>query len=446
MHRNDNKDYRITRNTILISLIISILSCFHNSLYAQEELIHPIEGETILDTTDICIRFVTRKQNYDKDDTLTRDKNILSPKSVSIHPEGKKYYVNSLEGASTIAYDFDSGKRLKVIRHRFDSTKLHLWAPDSGLFIFNHSYDDTLRFIGKPVEAAFSHGGQYLWVPYYRRSFDLNAQEPSAMAVIDTHVDKIIRLFETGPLPKMVTCSPDERKIAVAHWGDNTIGVIDIDSLDPTEWHYQKLYIVDKKLELNYSLTDTVNRDVGSGYCLRGSVFTPDSRYLLVACMGGAGGIAVVDVEEQQYLGRLTGVRSNARHIIIKDNQLYASINKSGYVQKIALDSIYHAIDKLKSSKIKHARAKGWSECKIPQGARTIVASPDGRYIFAACNTQSKLAVVDAESMKLVGTIDVDSYPVGLDISADGQYLITTSQGRNNKGGNAVNIFKIEYK
>lgn len=441
---NDNRDYTIT--ITVINLIISILLCFHNPLNAQDKLTHPIEGETLLDTTSISIRFETRKQNYDKNDTLTRDKNILSPKSISIHPEGKKYYVNALEGARTIVYDFDSGRRLKTIHHRFDSTKLHLWAPDSNLFVFKHSYDDTMRFYGKPVEAAFSHGGMYLWIPYYRRSFDLNAQEPSAMAVIDTRVDKIIRVFETGPLPKMVVSSPDSRKIAVAHWGDNTIGVIDIESLDPTEWHYEQLYIVDKKLELDYSLTDTINRDVGSGYCLRGSVFTPDSRHLLVACMGGAGGIAVVDIEQQQYLGRLTGVRSNARHIIIKDDHLYASINKSGYVQKIALDSIYHAIDKLKSSKIKHARAKGWSECKIPKGARTIVASPDGRYIFAACNTESKLAVVDTESMNLIGTIDVDSYPVGLDISADGQYIFTTSQGRNNKGGNAVDIFKIEYK
>ena len=48
--------------------------------------------------------------------------------------------------------------------------------------------------------------------------------------------------------------------------------------------------------------------------------------------------------------------------------------------------------------------------------------------------------------MKLLGTLDADSYPVGLDISDDGCYLFSTSQARDSKGGNAVDIFKVTYK
>ena len=54
--------------------------------------------------------------------------------------------------------------------------------------------------------------------------------------------------------------------------------------------------------------------------------------------------------------------------------------------------------------------------------------------------------MVDAVAMKLLGTLPADSYPVGLDISDDGKYLFTTSQGRGNGGGNAVDIFEVEYK
>ena len=50
--------------------------------------------------------------------------------------------------------------------------------------------------------------------------------------------------------------------------------------------------------DLNYSLTAKVDRDNGSGYMLRGTVYTPDDRYLLVGCMGGAGGIGV-QINEQ---------------------------------------------------------------------------------------------------------------------------------------------------
>jgi len=48
-------------------------------------------------------------------------------------------------------------------------------------------------------------------------------------------------------------------------------------------------------------------------------------------------------------------------------------------------------------------------------------------------------------TMKTVVTIPADSYPVGLDISKDGKYVYTTSQGRAKEGGNCVDIFKITY-
>ena len=185
-----------------------------------------------------------------------------------------------------------------------------------------------------------------------------------------------------------------------------------------------------------------MNRDVNSGYCLRGTVFTPDDHYLLVGCMGGSSGIAVIDMEQQKYLGRISGMRSNTRHLIIQDGWLYLSCNADGIVQRIKLDRFLGALSEMKG---KIASVSGWEECAVFKGARTIVASPNGRYVFAACNSDSRLCIVDTRTMKMVGFAEVDSYPVGLDISPDGTILITTSQGRNNQGGNAVDIFQVEY-
>ena len=53
--------------------------------------------------------------------------------------------------------------------------------------------------------------------------------------------------------------------------------------------------------------------------------------------------------------------------------------------------------------------------------------------------------VVDTESFKEVARIKADSYPVGLDISDDGHFIYTTSQGREGKGGNCVDIYQIDY-
>ncbi|MBQ1680423.1 MAG: hypothetical protein II068_04885, partial [Bacteroidales bacterium] len=213
----------------------------------QPPVVHPKPGETRLDAPSITVTFLTRKQNYPGGPAATQDVDVLSPKSVNIHPAGYKYYVNSLEGMRTVAFDFATGRKLKVIHHAFDSTHLALWAPSSGLFPFNYTYKDPWTFSGKPVESTFSHNGRYLWVPYYRRSYDINAQDPSAMAVIDTQRDTIVRIFETGPLPKMIATSPDGNRIAVTHWGDNTVGLLDISGNDPTRWHYVSCHIVDYK-------------------------------------------------------------------------------------------------------------------------------------------------------------------------------------------------------
>jgi hypothetical protein len=135
---------------------------------------------------------------------------------------------------------------------------------------------------------------------------------------------------------------------------------------------------------------------------------------------------------------------ANLRHMLIHDGWLYLSINNSGNVQRIKLETFLNVARKMNG---KNAILNGWQTCKVAAGARTIVISPSGRYIFAACNVDSKLCIVDTRTMKMIGSAPVDSYPVGLDISRDGQTVIVTSQGRGeNKGGNAVNIFHVNYR
>ena len=424
-------------------LCIAILS-LTSTMNAQ--VVHPQIGKKVQSADGrISIELVGKKQHFAPGDKSTADADINSPKSVNVHPNGKKFYVNSLEGATTVVYDMQTYKKLAVIKHQFDHTKdAALWSKPSGLFPFTHYKNDHLNsFFGKPVESTFSHGGRYLWVPYYRRSYDINAQDPSAVAIIDTQTDKIIRLMETGPLPKMIATSPDGKLVAISHWGNNTVGIIDISSADPKQWAYKACHVVDYQLKLNYPLNRSVNRDAGSGYALRGTVFTPDNHFLLVGCMGGGGGIAVIDLQKSEYLGRLQGMMANVRHLVLKNGYLYLSINGAGYVQKIALDSVLDAIGKMQN---KRGAVTGWQNCKVGAGARTIELSPSGKYIFAACNNASALYVVDAKEMKVITSIPADSYPVGLDISKDGKYVFTTAQGHSGKGGgNAVDIYKVTY-
>ena len=409
---------------------------------ATPPVIHSRIGESVTSPDgSITLKCVAKKQAYAPVGSPSRDTDIYSPKSVSFHPDGRKYYVNSLEGCRTIAYDALTNRKLKVINHRFKSGKGKLWGTPSPYYPFTH-YPDGLdkSFAGKPVESAFCKNGRYLLVPYYRRTFDINAQDPSALAVIDTRSDSIVRMLETGPLPKMVAVSNDARTGAVTHWGDNTVGLIDISDNDPSRWRHRAPVAAGRKLKLDFSLTEKVDRDSDSGNLLRGTIFLPGDSILLVSGMASA--ISVINPRTGKYIGTINDLWS-VRHLIISNGWLYCSRNVAGDVWRVPVKNILSSISASKGRK--SFSVKGWERCKVGRGARTIESSPDGRFIFAACNGASRLVVIDTAGgkMRKVAEINVDSYPVGLDVSTDGRRVILTSQGRNGRGGNAVNIFSV---
>ena len=76
--------------------------------YAQvAKIVHPTIGTTAYNSdSTFSIKLIGKKQYYAPTETETADKDINSPKSVNMHPNATKYYVNSLEGATTIVYDF----------------------------------------------------------------------------------------------------------------------------------------------------------------------------------------------------------------------------------------------------------------------------------------------------------------------------------------------------
>lgn len=389
----------------------------------------------------LLLRNIGKKQQFCWSDKSNFDEDIFSPKSVNYHPDGSRYYINSLEGCKTVVYEATTNRKLKVIEHRFLTGNGNKWAHPSGFYLFSHYQNGERKaFAGKPVEGAFSHGGRYFWVPYYRRTFDVNAQDPSAIAVIDTRGDSIVRMFETGPLPKMVAVSADNKLVAITHWGDNTVGLIDISDNDLSQWHHLRPLVAGQQLKLNFPLDTPVDRDTHSGLKLRGTVFTPDGRYLLVSAMGGP--LQVFDLKQMKYAGFINSAYS-VRHLVINDGKLYGSQNVAATVISIPLDSLEMGIQVAIAAGTRNISVRGWRTCKVGGGARTLEVSPDGELIFVACNSASEVNVVDSHTMNVVDRIRVDSYPVGLAISPDGTRMIVTSQGRKGFGGNAVNIFEV---
>ncbi|MBN2728370.1 MAG: beta-propeller fold lactonase family protein [Bacteroidales bacterium] len=420
--------------------IFLFITLFLFALYSQAQVKRiPIGHKSSSLDSVSSFQLIARIQNYNTNPTNAadvRNSHIDSPKAAIIVEEKNKFYINSLEGYETLIFSLDSFKQTGIIRHCFDINDTALFNEKSELD-YPFAYQADVRiFCGKPVEGCLTHDSKYLWITYYRRSFDQSAIQPSAMAIIDTDNDSILRVMATGPLPKMIAPSPDGKYLAVTHWGDNTIGIIDISSDDPNDFHYIDHFVVENKLALNSASNTPYNRDQECGYCLRGTVFTPDSKYLLVGRMGG-GGIAVFDMTTMEYRGTVWGMKTNVRHLLIHDDYLYLSANKPGFVQKAPLDSILATLDK--PQKV----CNDWQSVFVGAGARTIDITPDGKFIFVAVNNASKIAMIRTSDMKVVAESNADSYPVGLSVSKNGDIFIVTSQGRYEGGGNSVMIFEI---
>ena len=368
------------------------------------------------------------------------DAGVRSPKSAAFSPDGRKLYINALEGGQTLVYAFPSLKRLAAITHSFDAGDAPLFRGETTVFgypYFNGREGSRNVFSGKPVEMAFSHGGRYLWVPYYRRSYDPNASSPSAMAVIDTRSDRIVRVLPTGPLPKYIAVSPDSTLAVVTHWGDNTLGALDIRGDDPAKFRYIGHWIVEYRMPVE-GLSG--NRDSECGFCLRGTVFTPDGRTVLVARMGG-GGLAGFEAATGRYLGTLLDFVPNPRHLVISPDgrTLYASGNRSGAVGRYDLAAMLRALYEADGKRI---AGPGGDTLAVGPGARTIALSPDGRTLYAAVNNDSRLVKVDVPGWRVLGRVAVDPFAVGLAVSPDGRTIVTTSQGRSGRGGgNSVGLY-----
>lgn len=409
----------------------------------------------------LSILFLGRRQSYNRNPESPLDvfdADVQSPKSVHFAPGGERVYVNSLEGGKTVIYDPFGTKKLGLLKHRFTAEDAPLFLEGNKApwgYSFPRAVKKPNEFFGRPVELELTHRGKFLWVPYYRRSFDKNGAMPSALSIVDTATDKIVRVMAVGPISKYVKRSNTGRWLAVSHWGDNTVGLIDIRGKDPAKFRHDHLLTVEKRVPPKEMKGD---RDRNCGFCVRGLVFSEDDKYLFASRMKG-GGIAVFALDpaknaEPSYLGTVFGVVPGPRDLEISSNGLlYVSCNASGVVARVPWKKLVEALAALppgtpyeKRGVTVKAKDLGAEKAYVGLGARSLRLSDDEKTVFVTVNHTSELVAVDAGAMRIAARVPVDSYPVGLELSPDGSVVWVTSQGRSAKGGNSVGVFQVRYR
>jgi len=409
----------------------------------------------------LSLLFLARRQSYNRTPESPLDvfdADIQSPKSVHFSADGKKVYVNSLEGGRTAIFDALGTEKLGLIRHKFTEAEAQFFLEGEKApwgYSFAKSVKKPNEFVGKPVEIEHSHAGKFLWIPYYRRSYDANGAMPSALAIVDTATDKIVRVMAVGPISKYVKRSHTNRWMAVSHWGDNTVGLIDMRGKKPDAFRHEQLLVVEKKIPAKEMKGD---RDSNCGFCVRGLAFTEDDKYLFVTRMKG-GGLSVFKLDPKGpamplYLGTLFGLVPGPRDLEINDKgELFVTCNASGMVMRVPWRELVAKLGEIPADTKYEARslrikASDVSSAKVyvGEGARSLRLSKDGKTIFVTVNKTSELVGVDVSAMRIAARIPVDSYPVGLELSPDGSQVWVTSQGRSAKGGNSVGVFQARYK
>ncbi len=337
-----------------------------------------------------------------------QDEEMISPKSISIHPHKNKMYINALEAGKTLVYSNKTFEKLKTIDHSFGD---------------HNSLKPGIRFFGKPVEGWFTHDGRYYWVTYYRWSDDANAMNNSGFALIDTETDQIVRAFPTGNIPKFITANTASSLLAVTLWGENKVEIYDISEVANT--HLVSSIALGSKVIAEPGS----NRDNTCGMCLRGTAFIPHSNLLAVAQMGSGGGIWLIDTNTMKVVRGLRKTPATPRHLQVYEDWLYFSANASGMVGRILISDLERAAKDDKFEPTIEAK-------KFGEGARTIKIFKN--HIFAALNHSQKVAISNLDFTG-IRTLPAPAFPVGLDV--DENILAVTSQGRGGEGGHRVWIY-----
>lgn len=325
--------------------------------------------------------------------------NCRGVKAVVMDKNRSHVYSINLEGMSV--YEFHRASRQITRRLKMIAT------PGKG---FNYSKKVWIdSYQEKPVEACFTHRGRYLWLSLHNAEgivvWDLfgnntdmegrpfkeawlyellpAAPAPDAGKTEPEYSKKRIRLLwiKTGATPKVIASSPDGHYLFVSNWHSHTVSVIDIQSHNPADW---------KKI-----------RDLKSGPIPRGLAVSLDSKKLYVAQMGGST-INIINLDNMVKTSAIR-VGVNPRHLIISDTCLYASLNISAELVKIDLK-----------------REQIVQRVKTGRKPRTIVCTPDGRYLFVTCYTDNIVQLFATEPLKLLRTWKSPGHPVCVDVYQNG--------------------------
>ncbi|MGB0561561.1 MAG: peptidoglycan-binding protein [Spirulinaceae cyanobacterium] len=298
----------------------------------------------------------------------------IAPKSIVHSGKGLFFAQNMMYTHSITVYD----RNYELVKTISDSIDLQKYGYPQ--------YAGLYR--GAPVEATFSHDGQYAWISNYqmygagfsRPGSDKckpgEKTDPSFLYRVNTQDFAIDQVVKVGSVPKQVSASPDNRYVLVTNWCTDDLSVVD----------------VARNREV---------RRIKLGRYPRGIVIDEASQNAYVAVMGSQH-VAKISLANFQ-VDWFKNVGRSPRHLNIdaQGKYLYASLNGEGRVAKIDLKT-GKTVDKVVTG----------------NAPRSMVLSQDGQHLYVVNYDSDTMAKVRTEDMQVVHTVSVNDKPIGITYDA----------------------------
>ncbi|MEA5420649.1 peptidoglycan-binding protein [Spirulina sp. CCNP1310] len=299
----------------------------------------------------------------------------IAPKSIVHSGQGLFFAQNMMYNHSITVYD----RNYNLVKTIADTVDLQKYGYPQYAGIYR----------GSPVEASFSHSGQYAWVSNYQmygtgfnhpgsdQCTPTQGTDSSFLYRINTQNFAIEQVIRVGSVPKFVATTPDDRYVLVTNWCTDDLSVVDVN---------QGREI--KRVKL--------------GRYPRGIVVDARSETAYIAVMGSQH-IAKVNLGTFE-VGWIRDVGRSPRHLNLDPTgrYLYSSLNGESQVAKIDL-----------------ASGKVIAKARTGNAPRSMILSETGEFLYVVNYHSNTMTKVRTATMDVMQTVSVNDKPIGITYDAE---------------------------
>lgn len=295
----------------------------------------------------------------------------ISPKSVDASDTGLVFAQNMIYTHTVTVYNDHSYRLVATIP---DAVTLRKWGYPR--------YPG--RYLGGPVEAAFSPDRRHVYVSNYSMygpaltnpGHDVcspaDHYDSSFVYRIRVATKRIDQVIHVGSVPKFLAVTPNDKYLLVSDWCSYALSVVDVRTAKEI-----------KRIPL--------------GPYPRGIAVDPHSTTAYVAIMGST---EIAEINLRTFRVRwITNVGTSPRHLVMspRGRWLYATLNADGTVAKI----------NLRTDRVV-ARVSTGSQ------PRSMAIAPDGQSLYVVNYGSNTVTKIRTSNMTVIQTVLTNSAPIGV--------------------------------